>query len=134
MSFTGPIEDRALIRELMSAYADATMRADREDWLACWSEDGVRRWRGTEVRGHAALAAQWDQLWSDIAAMGFFVEVGAIDVSVGRATARCFCREIVSLKNGTTMKVVGRYDDQLVRQNGVWRFALRDYTLHIAER
>ena len=134
MSFTGPIEERALIRELMSTYADATMRADRTAWLACWSEDAVRRWRGTEVRGHAELAAQWDQLWGDIAAMGFFTEVGAILVDGDRATARCFCREIVSLKSGATMKVVGRYDDELVKQDGTWRFTLRDYTLHIAER
>ena len=43
MAFTGPIEDRLLIRERMNASADATFRGDVEAYLDCWAEDGVRR-------------------------------------------------------------------------------------------
>lgn len=39
MAFTGPMEDRLLIRELYDTYADAGSRGDREGWLGCFAED-----------------------------------------------------------------------------------------------
>ena len=38
MAFTGPVEDRLLIRELMGSYADVVFRWDKDVWLACWAE------------------------------------------------------------------------------------------------
>ena len=31
------------------------------------------------------------------------------------------------------MKLVGSYDDQLVRENGAWKFAKREYSMLIRE-
>lgn len=39
MAFSGPLEDRVAIRELIDAYADATMLRDEEAWAALWAED-----------------------------------------------------------------------------------------------
>ena len=129
MAFTGPLEDRTLIRERMSAYADAAFRRDRDAWLANWTEDC--RWVGTgfDLTGKAALAAQWPKLWSGFDAMTFFIEVGAIEVDGDRAAARCFTFERLALKGGGLRDVVGRYEDQLVRQNGQWLFAVRNYNV-----
>ena len=54
--------------------------------------------------------------------------VGAIAVDGDRATARCYCREIMTLKGGGLWKVVGLYTDELVRDGwvvapGEWRRA-----------
>ena len=97
MAFSGPLEDRLAIRDLMGAYADATFQQDVEAWLAC------------------------------------FTEVGAIEVEGAQATARAWCREILFLKGGGVRKVVGVYDDELVRQDGAWRFARRTYRLVMDE-
>lgn len=133
MAFSGPLEDRQLIRERMGAYSDATFRGDVEAWLACWTEDAVRAQTGAEHRGKPALRAMWEQVWGMLDKMAFFTEIGAIEAQDDRATARCYCREILFLKGGEVRKVVGVYDDELVRENGVWLFARREYRLLMDE-
>lgn len=65
--------------------------------------------------------------------MAFFTEVARIEIHGIRATARCYCREIMILKGGGMRKVVGRYDDDLVRNGSTWRFSRRRYHLLIDE-
>lgn len=133
MAFTGPIEDRLLIRELFGSYGDATTRCDVEAYLACWAEDGVRIAHGAECRGKAELRRHWTESWERLERMAFFTEVAAIEVNGDRATARSHCREIMILKGGDIWKVVGRYEDELVRQGGAWLFARKSYELLIGE-
>lgn len=133
MAFTGPIEDRILIRERYNAYSDASNRQDEDAYLACWAEDGVRIGQGLTVTGMAALQQQWRQFWTILAKMAFFSEVGGIEVSGDTARAHVFCREIIVLKDGALWKVVGQYQDELVRQGDSWVFARREYTLLIDE-
>lgn len=133
MAFTGPAGDRQLIRELIGAYSDATFRSDGEAWLALWTESGVRAQGGQEIRGKAALRAMWDKVWGALDKMAFFAEIGAIEADGDRATTRVYCREILFLKDGGVRKVVGIYDDQLVREGGAWRFARREYQLFMDE-
>lgn len=134
MAFSGPLEDRLLIRELIGDYSDATFRQDAEAWLACWTEDGVRAQAGArEHHGKAALRAMWDAVWAMLDKLAFFTEIGVIEVQGDQAITRCYCREILFLKDGGVRKVVGVYDDQLVRQNGKWLFARREYQLFMDE-
>lgn len=133
MAFEGPVEDRLLIRELFGTYSDATFRGDVEAWLACWTEDGVRAQAKTEYAGKAALRAMWEKVWGVLDRMAFFTEIGAIEVAGDRASARSYCREILLLKGGDLRKVVGVYTDELVRQNGGWLFAHREYQLFMDE-
>lgn len=42
VAFTGPIEDRLAIRELMDGYASAVTQRDEEAWASLWAEDS--RW------------------------------------------------------------------------------------------
>lgn len=133
MPFEGPIEDRLAIREFYGAYADAAMRQDRDLYLSCWSEEGVRIANGEEVRGKAAIAAQWDGVWTIVGKMGFFSEIATIIVDGSTATTRVWCREIVGLKDGRVWKVIGRYDDVLEKQDGTWRFRQRSYQMPFDE-
>ena len=41
MAFSGPLEDRVAIRELMDTYADAICRVDPDDYAACWADEGA---------------------------------------------------------------------------------------------
>lgn len=133
MPFTGPLEDRILIRELYGRYADASWRGAREDWVACFTEDG--RWRSHlfDCRGKTELLATWDSLWKDWTHVAFLSEIGSMEISGDRAKVRSYAREIVQLKNGAIFKLTGHYDDDLVRRNGHWLFASRIYEMKIAE-
>jgi ketosteroid isomerase-like protein len=133
MAFLGPLEDQLLIRNRLGAYSDATFRADLEGWLACFTADGVRSQNGAEVRGKPALRGMWEEVWRRLDRMAFFTEIGAIEVEGDRAKVRCYCREILFLKRGGVRKVVGVYNDELVREDGVWLFARRDYQLFMDE-
>lgn len=134
MPFTGPLEDRILIRELYGRYADASWRQAKQDWLDCWTEDA--RWNNPpafECTGKAAIARQWDQIWADFSDLAFLGEIGSIEVTGDQARARSLAREIIRLKSGGLFKLAGAYEDWLVRVNGEWRFTRRDYRALIME-
>lgn len=122
-----------LIRERMGAYSDAVFRRDRELWLANWVDDCTWRTQGREFRGKHEMREQWAKIWEMLEKMTFFTEIGAIEVQDQNAKARCYCREILLLRDGGVRKVVGQYDDTLVKENGVWLFASRSYTLLMSE-
>jgi hypothetical protein len=129
MSFAGPLEDRILIRERIGTYSDSICRADLDLWLGCWTHDGVRVQDGVEVSGKSELRAFWDMIWGAVEKMGFFTEIGAIAVDGDRAVVRCYTREIMTFHGGGLMKVVGAYDDELVREQDMWLFARRSYQM-----
>lgn len=133
MTFAGPVEDRLAIRELYGTYGDASWRADREQWIDCFTADG--RWTSHlfDVAGHDALRATWDGMWKDWDAVAFMGEIGAMSIAGPEATVRSYAREVVKLKTGAILKLCGRYDDTLLKADGKWKFARRDYTLIIGE-
>ena len=133
MAVDETIQDRVLIRERFACYSDAAFQCDVERYLDCWAEDGVRIGQGVEVRGKTALRAQWEQIWKPLDKLAFFTEPVILDVAGVRATARCYCREIFTLKSGAMRKIVGLYHDVLIRENGIWRFARREYELFMDE-
>jgi SnoaL-like domain len=133
MAFTGPIEDRLLIRELYGRYGDASWTGNREDWVSCFTEDGCWTSHLFDCKGHAELRAEWDRLWADWDAVAFLGEIGAIEVEGDAARCRSYAREVVKLKSGGIFKLAGSYADTLRRVDGAWLFARRDYTLTITE-
>lgn len=131
--FTGPLEDRLLIRERYGAYSDSVFQRDVDAWLTNWNEAGVWDIFGAQHRGKDRLRAQWESTWNALQNMAFFAEIGSINITGNTATARSYCREIVVLKSGQIIKVVGCYEDELVKEYDQWLFALRKYSVLINE-
>lgn len=133
MAFTGTIEDRIAIRELHDTYADAGFRGDKEQWLGCFADDCVWVTPFGEMNGKEQLEATWNQIFASLSALGFFTVMGSLEIDGDRATDRAYIREIFFAQDGSMRKLVGRYDDQLVRVNGAWKFARRNYQVLIEE-
>ena len=129
MPFTGPMEDRNLIRERMAAYSDSMFSADLEGWLSHFAEDIVWRFGANTMNGRDEMRASWPNLWEPLRAMGLFIEVASIEVEGDRAKARCYSRQIFFRKDGTVIKVVGLYRDVLVRRGDTWLFAEREFEM-----
>ena len=127
MAFIGSVEDRLAIRELYSASADGSCRGDREDWLACWADNGHWITHVFECVGKDAIRQQWDVLWNNFSSVFFIGDVGALEVCGDRATARSSAREIVRLKSGGIYRLAGLYEDELVREESGWLFVRRNY-------
>lgn len=67
---------------------------------------------------------------SGFAMVSFFAVPGAIEVNHDKATARSHTQELLVAKDGGgTRKIIGAYDDTLVKQCGQWLFARRGYNV-----
>lgn len=131
MTFTGPLEDRLAIRELLETYADAVFRRDAEAWGATWAADGVWMLMGMEVRGRDTIVAAWKQAMSAFEVAAFYATPGALAVAGDRADGRCYTIEVLKAQDGSIRRISGRYDDSFVKVDGHWRFAARAYTVLI---
>ena len=158
MISSGPLEDRLAIRELVESYNDAVMRFDAEAWGANWSDDAHWSVPGlADATGRAAIVAQWQQAMAAFDCVGFFAPIFPEPPLCPKETAvmrtrtrspsrkdlpRFFpmraCRawyqqEFLYFKDGTKRVVIGRYDDEYVKQSGRWYFRRRSYSVLKAE-
>jgi ketosteroid isomerase-like protein len=127
MAYTGSLDDRQLIRERLETYSDAVMRQDLDAYLACWTGDARRLGAGGECAGKDELRAHWHGVFQAVEQMAFFTQLASITVDGNRAETRSYCLEIMKLRDGNTRQLVGAYADELVRLDGDWLFAQRNY-------
>ncbi len=125
------IEDHIAVERLLKEYGRTLDARDFAAYAALFARTG--EWKGAlgTYRGPAAIQAAMEKIFTDAAAdipkgknfhvMSNFI----IDVHADRATARSTF--IFYKMNGNTPEaaVAGRYEDELVRENGAWRFQRR---------
>lgn len=134
MISSGPVEDRLAIRELVESYNDAVMRFDADAWGANWSEDAHWSVPGlADATGRAAIVRQWQQAMAAFDCVGFFASAGPLVVEQRRANGTWYQQEFLYFKDGTKRVVIGRYDDEYIKQSGRWYFQKRSYTVLKAE-
>lgn len=130
MPFTGPIEDRVAIRELLETYADAVTQRDAAAWGATWAADA--EWSlpdypeiGT-TKGRDAIVAMWIEAMKYYPGIMFEAWPGSIEVSGDRAIMRSYTSEVYD-QDGVTKRDRGVYEDVCVRIDGHWLFASRSF-------
>ncbi|PEQ14436.1 DUF4440 domain-containing protein [Novosphingobium sp. PC22D] len=130
MTYSGPIEDRIAIRELLETYADAVTRRDPDAWGATWADDG--EWSlpdypelGT-TRGREAIVAMWVEAMKSYPGIMFEAWPGSIEVDGDRATLRSYTAEVYD-QDGTTFRDRGLYEDTCVKVGGRWLFKSRSF-------
>jgi SnoaL-like domain len=144
MPFTGPLEDRIAIRELMDTHAHGVMTRDATLWGSIWAEDAY--WELPDYPdlggfdGKAAIVAGWVESMKAYGLDGctkpmiYFMQPGSIEVTGDRATAVAYTIEIFDdPATGKRIHATGRYDDQLERRGGQWLFTRREYRTMLAD-
>lgn len=140
MGFTGPIEDRLAIRELMNTHAHGVMSVDSDIWGSIWAEDAS--WYlpeypdlGTFV-GKETIVSNWIEsmkvygLENMTKPMVYFMEPGAIEVDGDKATSTAYTHEVYQHpETGKIVRGAGRYDDKLEKRDGQWLFVERAYRI-----
>ena len=143
--FSGPLEDRMLIREAMETYAHGVMNRDAEIWSTVWADDAY--WALPEYPdlggfdGKPAIVAGWVEsmkhygLEKCAKPMIYTMAPGAIEVTGDTAKAVAYTSELYDdPQSGKTIRARGRYDDELRKQDGRWLFTRREYRImHAAE-
>jgi hypothetical protein len=94
----------------ITPYGECTRTRRRQLWRSSvlWTTGG-------ECRGKPALREHWQGIFRVLERMTFFTQIAAIEVTGDRATMRSYCREILPFKGGAIRKLIGVYDDELVR-------------------
>jgi ketosteroid isomerase-like protein len=136
VAFSGPLEDRVAIRELMDTYADAVSRIDAEAWAACWVDDGAV-WSipfypqiGT-IEGKEKMLAIWVEAMKTFAGDNFVMTPGSIEVLGDRAKVTAYTSEAYDIGN-TIFRDRGYYEDLCVKIDGRWYF--KERTFHLRHR
>ncbi len=128
MPFTGPVEDRLAIRELLDTYAEAVTRRDAEQWGNCWAQDS--RWEMPDYpefppqNGRSAIVELWSAAMAQYPGIMFSAWPGSIEIAGNSATMRSYTAETYD-QDGTTVRDRGVYDDECVKIDGQWFFSRR---------
>jgi hypothetical protein len=126
MRSTGPVEDRLAIRELCDLFGSAVIRADPEIWGSCWAEDAVWQIReGVALRGRVQIVARWTEVMNTLRLCNFMGYTGHVVVDGARAWGTYFRQETLYFKDGGTRTIIGHYDDEYIKYEGVWRISRR---------
>ncbi len=125
---TGTPDDREQIRELYARYAITIDNCRFEEWVDCFTPDGVfvSPIYG-EYPGHAKLrefAQSYQRSWDGGGVRHMMVNV-SFDVTGNTATG--FCNLIYfAVKDGKSELVItGGYNDTLRKDDGEWRYTRR---------
>jgi ketosteroid isomerase-like protein len=127
-AITGSPEDREQIRELYARYALYVDASRFEDWVDCFTEDGIFESPSFGKHpGRDALrkfCASYKESWAGAQVRHMMVNV-SFDIHGDHAHGCCNLIYF-HIKNGKTeLAAVGGYKDELRKVNGEWRFAHR---------
>ena len=129
---TGTPEDREQIRELYARYAIYVDQERFDDWVNCFTPDGVfsspiyGEWPGHDKLRE--FTKMYYNSWSGGKVRHMMVNV-SFDITGDTATG--FCNLIYfSIKDGTfQLAAIGGYNDTLRKHNGEWLYARRNVFL-----
>lgn len=124
------LEDDSAIRSLVSRFADAAMTAHYEEFGDLWTENG--RWTIHEPfflssEGVSKINEMLVTLRTGKTFFVQFVHSGVIKLDGDRASARWIMRETSEGPGTLFYNNYAIYVDSLVRLDGQWKFASRDY-------
>ena len=121
-------DDVLEIQRLAQVYADGVMQRDADIWGDTFTEDGIWVLPGMDgVQGRDTLKAFWTQVMSGYPNVLHWVQPGIITVDGDTATARFYVQENIKDANGDSFRVAGVYNDELRREEGAWKFAVRRF-------
>jgi uncharacterized protein (TIGR02246 family) len=130
----GAVADRLAIGDLSVRYATALDDGDAETVVACFTADAVLESPVIgEIRGAAAIRAFADRFAAQRAARVQFrhmITNIAVALSPGRDAARATAYLLVAISENGAHRTLppGRYDCDLVKADGAWRFSRRTVT------
>jgi ketosteroid isomerase-like protein len=133
-NFSGPLEDRIAIREVLETYADAVNRVDEALWASLWVEDSS--WDLSHypelgiVHGKTAIVDLWRGAMPHYPKLGFMVTIGSIIVDGETAKATAYISEVYEdPETGKDKRARARYNDNLVKRGGEWFLQSRSFTI-----
>ena len=122
-------DDIAAIQHLAQVYADGVMQRDADIWGNTFTANGtwVLSADMDPVTGRENLKTFWTSVMAGYPNVLHWVQPGLIEVDGDRATARFYVQENIKDADGNAFRVAGVYNDELIRENGAWKFNVRRF-------
>jgi 3-phenylpropionate/cinnamic acid dioxygenase small subunit len=124
----GTWEDREQIRELYARYAYTIDYGPYDEWVRCFTEDGVfESPRFGRHAGHTALrrfTATYQES-NGAAQVRHMMTNVTFHIDGDRATGGCYLTYYHCKSGKATLEALGRYEDELRKVNGEWLFQRR---------
>ena len=126
---TSSIEDKFAIEELVARYNQALDQGRFEDFLACWAEDGVFDGLGGPYVGKPAIRKftdTYDERYRlRLNGLKHFTVNILSRIDGDHATSSSHLQLVTTGSKGARILFTGRYEDELRREAGEWRFTRR---------
>jgi 3-phenylpropionate/cinnamic acid dioxygenase small subunit len=127
-SFMSEVEDREQIRELYSRYAITIDEGDSDNWVKCFTEDGVfespRLGRHSGQQGLRKFTGIYkDSLHG--AQVRHVISNLSLQLEGNHGTGICYLTYYHSKAGKSELAAVGGYRDTLQKVDGRWLFASR---------
>jgi hypothetical protein len=125
---TGVLEDKEDIRDLFTKYCLYIDSGRYEDWVNCFTEDGVfdspilGRWQGKEK---LTQFTQKYREWTGACQPRHCVMNVLISVDGPQATGECYLLMTHAADGKTELVISGRYEDMIEKVDGQWLFKER---------
>ena len=123
-------EDVTAIEQLVARHYHAYDRRDPGAFADTFTADGVLELGGREHRGRAQLE-QWARHLGEQYGSGRYrhwVNNLWIEGDGESATLRCYLVMYDLLEGDGRVVLIGQYEDDLRREDGVWKFAVRRFS------
>ena len=122
------LEDKEEIRDLITRYCLLIDSGRCEEWVECFTEDGVfdspilGRWQGKIA---LRQFTEKYRAWTGAAQPRHCVMNVLIAVNDSRATSECYLLMTHAEEGKTELIISGRYEDQIEKVSGEWLFKER---------
>lgn len=127
MTFSGPLEDRMALRDLLDRYADAVCRVDSVAWAATWADDSLWDLGALgQIYGKARIVETWEAAMLTFPGIVFQAWPGAMAIEGDAATMRSYTAETYD-RDGYGHRDLGEYTDRCARIGGRWHFVERRF-------
>jgi uncharacterized protein (TIGR02246 family) len=125
----GYVEDRLAINDLFVRYTTALDRGDVETLVDCFTPDGSLDSPAVgRHSGHPAIRAfaeRFARFHEGGAQLRHVISNLAVELNGDHATATCYLLSVLTRDGKSRLLAPGRYECELVKSSGQWRFHRR---------
>ena len=133
MVFSGLIEDRLALHELVMIYGDAVTRKDSSEWGNTWSEDAiwsVPNFPGLEkVEGRNQIVKKWEDAMKNYKYIVFTAQLGSLEIDKNSAKGTTYTIEVSTDIEEKKAQIHGQYLDDFIKMNNQWYFKKRTFSI-----
>ena len=129
MSNSDDLKDKLEIREVLDRYCDGVNQRDSTVWGSTWSLNAVWEIPHLEIKneGRDNIVSIWTEAMKGYPFIHMMAQPGHITINGDKANMRSYTLETAVLPDGTELHPCGQYDDELIREEGEWKFSHRSF-------